>query len=341
MRFLFCRLSSWNLGYISVLSLGLRGSTYKVDQVPEPFHEYFIVSGYRHPKSTATQCILSLFCATNETLNFWTHFLPSLYFLWSLCGLSQTVDFWNDSFSYPLLAYLVVWVVFPLTSAIAHTFNTMSVHARHVCFFIDYGAISLFSLAVAVGYRSYVFPKYFSDTFYSDYYLVGAMINSVLCTVCACQTRFMKRSYFRTFLRLGAFAFPYLYDNVPVVVRLLLCTPEECALSAQFSHARQFIFATTAAFLYATHIPERFIPGKFDIIGHSHQLFHISSAIAVMDQYASVVSDFQERRAVIEDDFVFTSPLYSIGVLTSILVINTCLILMFSYRLIQSSKKTN
>ncbi|KAL5010834.1 hypothetical protein ScPMuIL_013139 [Solemya velum] len=335
------RLSPWNLGYVSVLSLGLSKPTYKVDQVPEPFHEYFIVSGYRHPKSTAVQCILSLFYATNETLNFWTHFLPSLYFLWSLCGLSQSVDFLNDPFSYPLLAYLVVWCVFPLSSAIAHTFNTMSVHARHICFFIDYGSNSLFSLAVAVGYRAYIFPEYFSNTLYSDFYLAGAMFNSILCTVCACQTRFMKRSYFRTALRLSAFALPYVYDSVPVIGRLLLCTPEECALSSQLPHARQFIFAITAAFLYATHIPERLNPGKFDIIGHSHQLFHISTAIGVMDQVAAVVLDFQERRAIIKDDFMFASPLYSIGAVTSILVINTCIILLFSYRLIRATKKTN
>ena len=43
------------------------------------FHEDGIVSGYRHPHSSATDCILSLFQLTNETLNIWTHFLPTWY----------------------------------------------------------------------------------------------------------------------------------------------------------------------------------------------------------------------------------------------------------------------
>jgi adiponectin receptor len=28
------------------------------------------------------------------------------------------------------------------------------------------------------------------------------------------------------------------------------------------------------AFIYAFRVPERWFPGKFDIIGHSHQIFH-------------------------------------------------------------------
>lgn len=43
------------------------------------FHEDSIISGYRHPRSSATDCILSLFQLTNETLNIWTHFLPTWY----------------------------------------------------------------------------------------------------------------------------------------------------------------------------------------------------------------------------------------------------------------------
>lgn len=43
------------------------------------FHEQGIVFGYRHPQSSATACVLSLFQMTNETLNIWTHLLPFWY----------------------------------------------------------------------------------------------------------------------------------------------------------------------------------------------------------------------------------------------------------------------
>uniref|UniRef100_A0A8C8RJX1 Uncharacterized protein n=1 Tax=Pelusios castaneus TaxID=367368 RepID=A0A8C8RJX1_9SAUR len=41
------------------------------------FWEDGIISGYRHPKSSALDCILSSFQMTNETVNIWTHFLPT------------------------------------------------------------------------------------------------------------------------------------------------------------------------------------------------------------------------------------------------------------------------
>ncbi|KAG8535860.1 hypothetical protein GDO81_027596 [Engystomops pustulosus] len=41
------------------------------------FWEDGIMSGYRHPKSSALDCLLSSFQMTNETVNIWTHFLPT------------------------------------------------------------------------------------------------------------------------------------------------------------------------------------------------------------------------------------------------------------------------
>lgn len=41
------------------------------------FREDGIMSGYRHPRSSAVDCILSSFQMTNETVNIWTHFLPT------------------------------------------------------------------------------------------------------------------------------------------------------------------------------------------------------------------------------------------------------------------------
>uniref|UniRef100_A0A8D2Q602 Uncharacterized protein n=1 Tax=Varanus komodoensis TaxID=61221 RepID=A0A8D2Q602_VARKO len=43
--------------------------------VPPSMAESFILSGYRRPGYTVAQCLLSAFRPTNETGNFWTHFL--------------------------------------------------------------------------------------------------------------------------------------------------------------------------------------------------------------------------------------------------------------------------
>lgn len=45
--------------------------------LPQVFWEDGIISGYRRPTSSALDCVLSSFQMTNETVNIWTHFLPT------------------------------------------------------------------------------------------------------------------------------------------------------------------------------------------------------------------------------------------------------------------------
>ena len=39
------------------------------------------------------------------------------------------------------------------------------------------------------------------------------------------------------------------------------------------------------ALVYATRIPERWMPGKFDIAGHNHQLFHVLVVAGAFTHY--------------------------------------------------------
>uniref|UniRef100_A0A493TWE1 Uncharacterized protein n=3 Tax=Anatinae TaxID=2068716 RepID=A0A493TWE1_ANAPP len=47
-----------------------------INQVPK-VREQGILCGYRPPRSSAADCLLSVFQMTNETLNIWTHFVPA------------------------------------------------------------------------------------------------------------------------------------------------------------------------------------------------------------------------------------------------------------------------
>ncbi|GFO30359.1 membrane progestin receptor gamma [Plakobranchus ocellatus] len=309
-------------------SRGLSGPIYRVDQIPERFHEHYILRGYRQPKSSLAQCLISIFDPTNETLNVWTHFLPTCYFVYLTFQLWGALDFEKDSYTWALVCYLLVCCTFPLASAVAHLFNVMSDTARHVCFFLDYSALSLFSFGVAVAYRAYCFPsslllsKAPHLVWYCDNYVNVAAFNAVLSTFLTCETRFLQPSPMHKAMRLGAFAIPYLYDSVPIIYRLLMPPPSSNNLSDQDQgagisaagegygpplllggdhlHARQFLFTGVAAFLYATHLPERLLPGYFDIVGHSHQLFHVCGILAVLDQMKAILLDFHHRRHFLE-----------------------------------------
>lgn len=68
------------------------------------------------------------------------------YFLWRFSILCSTLNFLADSYTWPLLVYMLLICVYPFTSSCAHTFSTMSPESRHICYFFDYGALSLYSL---------------------------------------------------------------------------------------------------------------------------------------------------------------------------------------------------
>ncbi|XP_007479697.2 membrane progestin receptor gamma isoform X5 [Monodelphis domestica] len=194
---------------------------FNIDQVPPVFHERGIICGYRHPQSSAIACVLSLFQMTNETLNIWTHLLPSWYFMWRFMATLYMVDFWNDSYSWPLLIYLSTSFIYPFASSCAHTFSSMSKNARHICYFLDYGAVNLFSLGSAIAYSAYTFPDMLVRTTFHHYFVSLAVLNTILSIGLSCYSRFLelqKPKLCKT-LRILAFAYPYAWDTVPIIYR--------------------------------------------------------------------------------------------------------------------------
>lgn len=68
------------------------------------------------------------------------------YFVWTLVGRLRGPGGREDPHAWPLLAYLLTCCIYPLASSCAHTFSTMSTRARHICYFFDYAALSMYSL---------------------------------------------------------------------------------------------------------------------------------------------------------------------------------------------------
>uniref|UniRef100_A0A4W4F1Z9 Progestin and adipoQ receptor family member Vb n=1 Tax=Electrophorus electricus TaxID=8005 RepID=A0A4W4F1Z9_ELEEL len=275
---------------------------FSVHQVPRAFQEDSIISGYRHPRSSATDCVLSLFQLTNETLNVWTHFLPTWYFLWKLLTVVFMQDVWSDAYSWPLLVYLLSCCVYPLASSCAHTFSSMSMRARHVCFFFDYGALSLYSLGSAITYSAYVMPDAWVNGPFHTYYIPVAVFNTALCTTMQTKTKIFShyshpQPKLSKVLRVSAFTYPYLFDNIPLFYRIFLCVGEGCTVNeANSFHVYHTLLAFLTGFLFATHLPERLAPGRFDYIGHSHQLFHVCGIIGTHFQMQAIEVDMKRRR---------------------------------------------
>ncbi|XP_028257213.1 membrane progestin receptor gamma-B isoform X2 [Parambassis ranga] len=322
-----------------MLSLIKLPRVFTINQVPKVFHEDSIISGYRHPRSSATDCILSLFQLTNETLNIWTHFLPTWYFLWKLVTVVLMQTAWQDSFTWPMVIFLLSCCIYPLASSCAHTFSSMSVRARHICFFFDYGALSFYSLGSAIIYSAYVFPDKWVNSSFHQWYIPIAVANTVICTNLACYSRFPEHQSpkFSKFLRVVAFAFPYLFDSIPLFYRVFLCVGEGCTDSdTNILHYYHIALAFLTGFLFATHLPERLAPGSFDYIGHSHQLFHVCGVLGTHFQMQALEQDMVTRRPWLLNHSIPITFANSLGAALLCVLVNLTIIILYSLPLLSA-----
>ncbi|XP_026234640.1 membrane progestin receptor gamma-B isoform X2 [Anabas testudineus] len=323
-----------------MLSLIKLPRVFTINQVPKVFHEDSIISGYRPPCSSATDCILSLFQLTNETLNIWTHFVPTWYFLWKLVTVVLTQSAWQDAFTWPLVILLLSCSMYPLASSCAHTFSSMSERARHICFFFDYGALSFYSLGSAITYSAYVFPDKWVNSFFHQCYIPIAVLNTVICTTLACYSRFpeCQSPKFSKCLRVVAFAYPYLFDNIPLFYRVFLCVGEGCTNNdTNILHYNHIGLAFLTGFLFATHLPERLAPGSFDYIGHSHQLFHVCGILGTYMQIKAIEQDMETRRSWLLDHSIPFTFANSLGAGLLCVVLSLTIIIIYSLPLLSAT----
>lgn len=283
--------------------------------VPPRVTESFILSGYRFPDYTLTECLLSAFRPTNETGNFWTHFLP--LFLFSYHFLE--VFGWEGAppghapFFYPLWTYFLGVFCLLLGSSLAHLLNSMSLVVREVCFFLDYGAISAYTVGSSLAYFYYIHPRAVLPdldqdqdldpdppasayatlrlaVFFESFYIPSACAVAIVC-VLSCSTTRQRWRRHRYLIRTLVFLLPLLVSSTPVFYRLLTRSPypagsaslaASAPSSAFFWHHCLWLLAS--AVFNISKLPERLAPGRFDIWGHSHQWFHCCTFLSILNE---------------------------------------------------------
>ncbi|XP_027541839.1 membrane progestin receptor epsilon [Neopelma chrysocephalum] len=279
------------------------------DEVPEDFVECFILSGYRRLHCSAQECLASVLQPTNETLNFWTHFIPLLLFLSRFGRLLLLRGAGDVPFHHPAL--LPLWcyasgvlLTFAM-SCTAHLFSCLSPRLRATFFYLDYASISYYGFASTVAYSYYLLPglslldagamsRYVQQRLgwqldcslpiaaYRVLVLPVALALAVGCTAACCRSRAACCAYpfaVRTFV----FAMP-LSMACPIMLESLLFDLRTRNPTLFVYFYRRYFWLLVAAFFNVSKIPERIQPGLFDIVGHSHQLFHIFTFLSIYDQ---------------------------------------------------------
>lgn len=300
--------------------------------VPQRVTENFILSGYRFPNYSLCQCLASAFRPTNETGNFWTHFLPIFIFAFHFIDAFgwEGAPLPSDPFFYPYWNYFLGVCCLLLASSLAHLLNSMSLIVREICFFVDYGTISAYTVGSSLAYYHYIHPRagipalYAISqvdpsqssapssplsssetglpefrTFFDTLYIPSSCVVAIVCVLACCNTRQRWRTY-RYAIRTLVFLLPFFVSSTPVFYRLLTPSPfpqgsassMAAATTASYFYRHCFWLVVSAVF-NISKVPERLCPGAFDIWGHSHQWFHCCTFLSILDELHMIKAEIR------------------------------------------------
>jgi len=235
------------------------------DQVPACYVRPGIKGGFRLNFSL-TDCLKSAFYPHNEWINFWTHFLGSIVvFCLFLADIPIMVE---------LLGVLdfIMWSMASLgaisclmMSAIYHLFCSHSEWSYHNLQCLDIVGIGVMICT------NYISPLWFGFWCYPYarvlYNLVVMGMLSLCVVIPSCGG---PPKAWRVIL-------PLIVFFAPIPAAHWMSVSDEYEFSMAFSSLVGMLGSYFFGYIvYAMHIPERWLPlGTTDVIGHSHQIWHL------------------------------------------------------------------
>ncbi|KAM7015979.1 membrane progestin receptor beta-like [Tautogolabrus adspersus] len=287
--------------------------------VPPLFRERFILSGYR-PVGLSWRCyLLSLFQIHNETVNLWSHLLAAVFVVTRFMVFTvvqgggilgfrlqgpEGQGFSLDVASLPLVLYVFSAVTYLSCSAVAHLLQSHSEEAHYSVFFLDYVGMAVYQYGCALALFIYSSDIDWTQSTLGQVFLpAAALLAWFSCTTCCYAKLCFRRPYplHRKLCQVVPLGVAYLLDISPVADRLL--THRWTSNPALPLHFLQMVLFLSSAFFFSCPIPECFAPGHVDILGHSHQIFHILLSLCTLVQQEALFEDFLWRRPALVRQF--------------------------------------
>ncbi|XP_071953580.1 membrane progestin receptor beta-like [Antedon mediterranea] len=271
-----------------------------VQQVPKIFREPYIQFGYRRPDQPLLYYFKSLFQFHNETLNVWTHGIGCIFILCKSIHYCQHLDI-TDQFAQIFCLFCFASFVYLFLSMLAHLLHSHSYLMHYVSFYFDYMGISIYGLGGGIGYFYLTSDPEFLSYLKNVYMPLNWTFAYLLCACCTYAKYRYERPYppMRKVWQMLPAASGYLTAVSPFLVhRLPYGLIHRSFNEADSLHVAQICLFIIASFFFSVPYPQKLIPGKFDILGHSHQLFHVFVAGSTSCLMDALFLDFKSRREV-------------------------------------------
>lgn len=193
----------------------------------------------------------------------------------------------------PLFIFIISAMICLGSSAICHLFNAYSRHVSSLVSRMDYAGISIL---IAGSYYPVIFYIFYCKELYIWLYLGGITVCSFGVFVVALSPDFQKPEFraFRGFI----FLLLGLLGVIPVAH--VCMTPE----SKEFATALMYFCLMGATYIigvliYVMRVPERFYPGKFDLWGNSHNIWHFFVLSAAIWHYIGALNAYHLRQVTL------------------------------------------
>ncbi|KAH7665422.1 AdipoR/hemolysin-III-related protein [Dioscorea alata] len=171
---------------------------------------------------------------------------------------------------WPFYAYMCGAMFCLLMSSACHL---LSCHSEHTCYLmlrLDYAGISGL---IVTSFYPLVYYSFTCHPFIRNVYLTAITVFGIATIIVSLFPVFETPEY--RSVRAGLFVCMALSGLVPIMHKLMAFGDRPEAVVTAGYETIMGAFYALGVLVYAARVPERWMPGRFDLAGHSHQLFHV------------------------------------------------------------------
>ncbi|PNS21815.1 hypothetical protein CAC42_413 [Sphaceloma murrayae] len=265
------------------------------DQLPDWQRDNrYIFTGYRRATHSYKKAAQSLAYIHNQTGNIFSHLLamPLLVTAVSLALVLQDIPLDPTDIAIFAIFALGATTCF-LLSTTFHTFACHSPTVEALWLRLDFLGIAVLTASTFISGEYYLF--YCEPTRQAIHFSITSSL--ALLTILVLTLPTFQGPRYRPF-RLLCFSLLGLSGFAPMIDSLL---------HHGWIHARRYsvgyylvemLVEIVGAVLYASRVPERFAPGRFDLWAHSHQWFHLCAVAGTGVHVAGLTSAVENTKGI-------------------------------------------